>query len=296
MATEDQTKAKAENQLTLRPLLPLEYCRPERAAKLLNCEIEDLFHWAAIGAIKIYVNAAKAMDEINTVGVRLPKEVPPTFVINPDKLVGEFKFGAAFNFIRVGKIGSQDYKSSNDGYCHFKVSRLYGFWAVAPFHFWDWEQGGEIPDNDVYDLILLSNFEFRTSAYLPDKPDINITLEVGASFPSITDNLWLMREDLEILHQHIQTGQPFPIWNDYKEQGGMRQMLTSSGEQPRRTTGNQCRAIVELLTAHGFTNEDYQGSISVLKKKISKLGVSGTLTNVDKNTLQNWLQRAGVRP
>ncbi len=73
MATEDQTKAKAENQLTLRPLLPLEYCRPERAAKLLNCEIEDLFHWAAIGAIKIYVNAAKAMDEINTVGVRLPK-------------------------------------------------------------------------------------------------------------------------------------------------------------------------------------------------------------------------------
>lgn len=36
------------------PLIPLEYCSPERAARLLGCEVEDIFHWASIGAINIY--------------------------------------------------------------------------------------------------------------------------------------------------------------------------------------------------------------------------------------------------
>lgn len=34
-------------------LLPLEYCSPERAAKLLGCEIDDIFHWVATGAIEL---------------------------------------------------------------------------------------------------------------------------------------------------------------------------------------------------------------------------------------------------
>lgn len=232
MATRARPKAKAakiENQPTQHPLLPLEYCRPERAAKLLNCEIEDLFHWAAIGAIKIYVNAARAMDGIKTVGVHLPKDVPPTFVIEPDDLAGEFKFGAAFNFIRVGKIGSPGYELSNEGYCTFKVSKLSGFWAIANFDLWHWEQGGGIPESDEYKLAIFSSFDSSEQAYLPDKDksDIDITLEVIASFPSLTDNLWLMREDLEKLHQHIHTGQPFPIReNDRKQRRNtMRRVL-----------------------------------------------------------------------
>lgn len=36
------------------PLPPLEYCSPERAARLLGCEIEDIFHWVATGAIALY--------------------------------------------------------------------------------------------------------------------------------------------------------------------------------------------------------------------------------------------------
>jgi hypothetical protein len=34
-------------------IAPLEYCSFERAAKLLNCECEDLIHWNKIGAISI---------------------------------------------------------------------------------------------------------------------------------------------------------------------------------------------------------------------------------------------------
>ncbi|EBM2190255.1 hypothetical protein DWD10_08635 [Salmonella enterica] len=35
---------------------PLEYCSLSRASKLLGCEVEDLWHWQDIGAIKFAVN------------------------------------------------------------------------------------------------------------------------------------------------------------------------------------------------------------------------------------------------
>lgn len=36
-------------------LLPLEYCRIGRAARLLGCEIEDIIHWASLGMIEACV-------------------------------------------------------------------------------------------------------------------------------------------------------------------------------------------------------------------------------------------------
>jgi len=41
----------------LPPLLPLEYCSIERAARLLECEADDIWHWAEIGAVTLSVNA-----------------------------------------------------------------------------------------------------------------------------------------------------------------------------------------------------------------------------------------------
>ncbi|WP_155601785.1 hypothetical protein [Aeromonas salmonicida] len=35
--------------------IPLEYCTPARAARLLGCELEDIYHWYEIGAINIYI-------------------------------------------------------------------------------------------------------------------------------------------------------------------------------------------------------------------------------------------------
>ncbi|MBZ9612568.1 hypothetical protein [Rheinheimera maricola] len=39
----------------LPPLLPLEYCKLDRAARMLSCEVEDILHWGAIGAIRLYL-------------------------------------------------------------------------------------------------------------------------------------------------------------------------------------------------------------------------------------------------
>ncbi len=62
-----------------------------------------------------------------------------------------------------------------------------------------------------------------------------------------------------------------------------------------RSTAKQSLVIAELLTAHGVKDEDFQGSIEALKQKIASKGLSKTLVNVDKNTLSDWLRKAGVR-
>ncbi|CAJ1885037.1 hypothetical protein OPFLODJI_03576 [Aeromonas hydrophila] len=49
-------KAKTGYQSNLRPLLPLEYCTVDRASRLLECEVEDLLHWAQLGFIHLYIN------------------------------------------------------------------------------------------------------------------------------------------------------------------------------------------------------------------------------------------------
>jgi len=62
------------------PLLPLEYCTPARAAKLLGCEVEDIFHWAEVGAITLYAefyrNANGDADELIVGSAILDANIP----------------------------------------------------------------------------------------------------------------------------------------------------------------------------------------------------------------------------
>lgn len=37
----------------LPPLLPVEYCKLDRAARMLDCEVEDLLHWGATSGVKL---------------------------------------------------------------------------------------------------------------------------------------------------------------------------------------------------------------------------------------------------
>ncbi|MGN5101316.1 hypothetical protein [Aeromonas veronii] len=39
-----------------RPLLPLEYCSIDRAARLLDCEVEDILHWGTVQEIELMLN------------------------------------------------------------------------------------------------------------------------------------------------------------------------------------------------------------------------------------------------
>ncbi|EOD80344.1 hypothetical protein D515_00632 [Grimontia indica] len=51
--------SRKETETKFPPLLPLEYCSVERAARLLGCEVEDIYHWVTVGAIKLYAQFDK---------------------------------------------------------------------------------------------------------------------------------------------------------------------------------------------------------------------------------------------
>ncbi|HGO5391812.1 TPA: hypothetical protein ACK2W2_000398 [Klebsiella michiganensis] len=55
--------------------MPLrEYYRIHRAADLLKCEVEDLFHWASIGAIKLFVSFEEGHGYVRFIGDGVKKE------------------------------------------------------------------------------------------------------------------------------------------------------------------------------------------------------------------------------
>ncbi|MGL6352506.1 hypothetical protein ACSZMT_01070 [Aeromonas veronii] len=176
----------------LPPLLPLEYCRPERAAELLRCQVEDLFHWAAIGAIRLYVMAQKADYD-----GWLPTLVAPS----EDFDAGRLRYGASFVFAQdYGELtNSTTTVKDLDGYAN--SARLSGFWALNRWHFEMWEEVGTLFDG-VED-------EYTLHAYFSDEsPPVTA---LGVSIPEAINHLWLMRDDLLRLHRHISTGTPFGV-------------------------------------------------------------------------------------
>ena len=254
---------------TPKPLLPLEYCRPERAAELLGCKVEDIFHWAAIGAIRLYVMAQKAERPSH---IYVKKHQYLTYLGQSNPL----RFGASF------VTTSLDEELGND-WCNGKAT-ISGFWAIRRLHFEHWEMDGVLTarDGDIFELS--SDFSDNSSPVWAD-----------VRFPNIADHLWVLREDLALLQRHIHSGQPLPIGADANAQSALAEMAAAVEELRPRTTATQSRAIVELLIARGYTDDDFRGSIEALQQKLSREGLGGTLTTIDKNTLTAWLERAGVR-
>lgn len=55
--------------------MPLrEYYSVVRAAELLGCKVEDLLHWASIGAIKLYVSFEEGRGYVRFIGDGVEKE------------------------------------------------------------------------------------------------------------------------------------------------------------------------------------------------------------------------------
>ncbi|MEX6327195.1 hypothetical protein AB6F65_20250 [Providencia hangzhouensis] len=62
-----------------------------------------------------------------------------------------------------------------------------------------------------------------------------------------------------------------------------------------RISGKQIRALFESLEAHGFTENDFKGSIKKFQQKAANKKLGATLTSIDKNTLSDWLSRDNRR-
>lgn len=203
---------------SLPPLLPLQYCRTERAAELLNCKVEDLLHWAAIGVIRLYVMAHRADYSIQCrVQVISPEpDVTACMLLQHGAYYhfGESRPGLWMSSIRMmleqGIIDRYDFSrpepqcrtdNIQEGVSVPDEAILGGFWAVNRQHFMLLEQYGDPLWGELSGYLLLAN---DSDGHHPVKA-------LNVQFPSIMNHLWVMREDLERLHQCIGTGMPFDL-------------------------------------------------------------------------------------
>jgi hypothetical protein len=263
------------------PLLPLEYCRIDRAARLLGCEAKDILHWGITHRINLNmlleheaVMSSPLLDEktISEMIVALYIDSPEPEAIRARTI--EKKEMILDEFTYIDEFQAMDYPPP------WFEARANGLWTIASSTLRLYEQENSPGIED---------FEIPLSRYTDSDELILISISRDKWVPSINE-LYIKKEYLHHLNDHIKNGKPLQKLPD----GGIASTIATIMPKSK-TTAKQSRAIIELLTAHGFTDEDFARSIESLQQKIASKGLSETLTNIDKNTLKAWLERAGVR-
>ncbi|MNF61725.1 hypothetical protein D3C85_725730 [compost metagenome] len=127
--------------------------------------------------------------------------LPTLITPSQDFDAATLRFGASYTF---SPDDSEQTNSTTtfqgfDGYAD--SATLSGFWALNRWHFEKWEEDGSLSDG-IEDEYTLHAY------YSNEEPPVTA---MGVSFPGVSDHLWLMRDDLVKLHQHINSGAPFDI-------------------------------------------------------------------------------------
>lgn len=138
------------------PLTPLEYCSPERAARLLGCEVEDIFHWASIGAITIYAEFLSSLYSdgenflINSLYIHEDLYIPQEYKIVEYVLDGVLKekkipVGDSPPIVKNDEVlyssskwfkhGASLYTEQPSKHVEEQTVAIFGFWAIDTFSF-----------------------------------------------------------------------------------------------------------------------------------------------------------------
>ncbi|MFM5542640.1 hypothetical protein ACET8K_10990 [Aeromonas veronii] len=280
------------------PLLPLEYCSPERAARLLGCEVEDIFHWATVGAITLFAEFyeydfdAEISDgfyaDVNYgMGIYDPEHLE--WIPSND---GDFfyQLGLEDNDdfeINIGPVGFQ-YGA------RLQISGLprtilaEGLFAIdtASIQQWLHESPTEMPFRN-WNLSALYAGENERDCYLNAIDLDRVTVS------DIPKRFRVVRADMLKIRDHMLTGELMPSHAIVRHNNSAR--ASTSGSEPPRITANQSKAIVDLLKTLGYTLDDLQGSAEALQQKIARNGHSTQLSSVTPKTLRAWLDRADAR-
>jgi len=182
------------------PLLPLEYCRIDRAARLLGCEVEDILHWCSIGAIEgsAWLSAVPAY---------------PVFVKDNSIVEGEDEYDEQLDLLFYPDETSGIHPQPASIGCNAKLTRRYGT-HNSPTTIAD---GLWSLDKSVFEHMLLER-----KAYLSEWSLLPTGFDYGCNFVSIVvessedeapiepNQVWLIRRDLVLLKKHIESGMPIP--------------------------------------------------------------------------------------
>ena len=281
------------------PLLPLEYCRIDRAARLLGCETEDILHWGATSKISLRI-----LVEHRPLGTHSDDEdvLSRSTIIYTGyphlEIVSAFRDGGRFHISNHASMCIYPHREEEEvrkdpfgGYLSITVADIKGIWRVPSSVIEKLYHGTDGVSFPVYESYSRKGAKqdrgYRCFTALQYNCD-------QQNFAQVKNHLIVMADDLALLHKHITNGEPIPV-NKKQVETDSKAMSSSAETTKTRVTANQSKAIIELLTTHGFTDKDYGGGLEALQRKIASKGLSETLTNIDRNTLKTWLEKAGVR-
>ncbi|MFB2831806.1 hypothetical protein ACE1BS_19785 [Aeromonas jandaei] len=275
-------------------LLPVEYCSPERAARMLGCDVDDIFHWAAIGAIKLYA----IFDFFQ---VRFVNEDSSGGMLNISANPWENKdytsiqragISSVFNYSSsVLKYGAElrIYSQSKFlGYEHIEIS---GLWEISQACISKVDYRHSI-ENELSWSISASYLEEYEGRSIKCIEIFDVEIE------DIEQRIRIVWNDLSTLNKHITTGEKM---NVAPNRFGARRdtespdEITNAGLNKPRVTAHQATAIVELLASLGYTEKELKGSVEALQKKITLSSHSKKLSTITEKTFREWLERAGAR-
>lgn len=175
------------NRRDLPPLLPLEYCTVSRAAKMLDCEVDDLYHWAEIGAI--------------TLNVMLPDLIEGIVLIdkNETELAGALSAafdGVFFGYSYISFRGQTAPLEYDPNTLSLDMSFIGGLWEINAGEF----EGCLVAGKDNFSTrYLFSATDLRKDKFYVSLDD-ELTIQL--------EKLIITRKQLEKLYAAITTGEP----------------------------------------------------------------------------------------
>ncbi|WP_116473822.1 hypothetical protein [Zobellella maritima] len=260
----------------LPPLLPLEYCRIDRAARMLECEVEDIIHWGSIGAIRLCCH----IDGI-------------PFFLHGDLTCPENygkRIDGAMSYSIQFVNHAYFYTHTLNGRPSPTLGNAHGLWPLSIWGMKEIEQKGGISASQVE--FYAKNDEGVEAMVTPaiSGPDYETVITKG--------DLWVTQTELVKLHHSITNGEPLPnIYNNAelaqraKEQEAMTQLIAEP-----RATAKQSDMITSLIDLH-FTEKgqrlDDMGHQAFFNNVLAPaLAAAKIACPVTERAFDDWMQKA----
>ncbi len=255
-------------------LPPIEYCKLDRAAKLLDCEVSDILHWWKIHAIDL---------RFHFQGVDC--EIIDSKYFNSTKNQTEKK---AEENVSVRYEGPE----SGEWYYHILDDRTQfgGFWIVGELGYSITEIKGRCQIVNRYPHIE-STFYARMGS---QSVKAIVEKEALKRVDTSVQGLYIFRADLERIHHAVVKGEPLPNIYNNAELAGIAKQQEQQIARPPRTTSTQSRMIKALLQLHPSIDNDLINSPHSLFSKFQKMCADAGIhcPVLDGKTLAEWLERA----
>ncbi|WP_269933939.1 hypothetical protein [Serratia liquefaciens] len=164
------------------------YCRVDRAARLVGCEVEDLYHWMETQTINGYLNIPFEKDFIASFTIGCNEDDAGNYLRNIDWSGGYFPFTAySIGTLLFAKLEKENYPlnySSEFESCNFD-GQICGVWRI----------------DSGLDCLFDDSDEIEVRRLLPYGSDLGANMFVSASVKmKVTKkNVWIIKEDLEKL-------------------------------------------------------------------------------------------------